>query len=148
MFKPGPVGSHTVQQCADSPDHLCLSWSYNGLKLHFCPLSRINELATHPDPVKPVSTVLTKLTKWSYQNWSYKVPKYTWLVTTDPLCKQGRSGQCTPGEFTPAEVGWRSIMPKAPTPSPLCGVPKDCCSALGNYVVVTLQVRQIHPFLE
>lgn len=79
------------------------------------------------------------------------MPKCTWLnvvVTTDPLCKQGRSGQCTPGEFTPAEVGWMSIMPKAPTPSPLCGVPKDCCSALGNYVVVTLQVRQIHPFLE
>lgn len=61
MFKPGPVGSHTVQQCADSPDHLCISWSYNGLKLHFCPLSRINELATRSDPVKPVSTVLTTL---------------------------------------------------------------------------------------
>lgn len=43
-----------------------------------------------------------------------------------------------------------NVMPKAPTPpSPLCGVPKDCSSALGSYMVVTqLQVREIHPFLE
>lgn len=109
-------------------------------------LSRINELATRLDPVQPVTVLTTLLVLYSG-----KIPLAECRQSPLTLfASRGDLGNALVGEFTPAEVGQMNVMPKAPTPpSPLCGVPEDCCSALGSYMVVTqLQVREIHPFLE